>query len=167
MFRILTSMLFILTHSVLAQASGFNGSYRVDTQKWVASYAGETEVDGLPVTVSLEEARSSLGIPEIMVGASSLVPTETAPVQRSFRLSLIVSHNPAIRTSYVIRPRTVSVDGALRLAYVSELDQRGFQFLATVQPDSTVLVSYTRKTATGGSLTGQIVLSPVPRVLAK
>lgn len=167
MFRIVTCMVFILTHSVMAQAGSLSTNLRIDTQKWVTSYAGETEVDGLLVTVNLDEARSNLGIPDIMIGLSGLVPMETVPAQRNFRLSFIVSHNPSIRTSYVIQPRTVSVDGALRLAYVSQLDQRDFQFMATVQPDSTVLVSYTRKTAQGGSTTGQILLSPVPSVLEK
>jgi|GEM_PF-5555704 len=167
MFRVLICTVFILTHSLMAQAASVYSSTRIDTQKWVTSYAGETVVDGLPVIVNLDEARSNLGIPEIMVGIDTLVPTESAPLKRTFRLNFIVSHNQAIRTAYLIQPRTVAVDGALRLAYISTQDERDFQFMATVQDDSTILVSYTRKTALGSVLTGQIILSPVPHILAK
>jgi hypothetical protein len=166
-FRLLTSMLFILTHSVLAQASGNMGSLRIETQKWVTSYAGETELDGLPVIVNLDESQGNLGIPEIMAGMSSVVPTEAVTPKRSFRLNLIVAHNPAIRAIYKIEPRSVPIAGSIRLAYLSQLDERGFQFMATVQDDGSVLVSYTRKTTLGGTLNGQITLSPVPRILAK
>ena len=170
MIRFIGCMVFILTNSVIAQAGDFNGAVRLESKKWVTSYAGETEVDGLNVTVNFDEAKSNLDIPQIMIGtpASTLVPLSTSPAKRAFRLNFIVSHNPTIRTAYAVEPRNVSMDGTIRLAYVSDLEEkRDFHFVATMQEDSTVLVSYFRKNTLGGTSTGQIVLSPVPHILGK
>ena len=162
MFRFIT-FAFILTHSVAAQAATF-GNVRIETQKWVSTYRGETEVDGLPVTVSLDVSRNSLHVPEAMVGVDTLVPL-VAREQRAYRLTFIVSHNPRIQTSYPVQARNVSIDGALRFAYVSEFDQkRDYTFVVTAREDGVLEATYNRRLATGETATGQILLAPIPSI---
>lgn len=170
MFKLITFAI-IFTHSVIAQAAGLSGSIRLETQKWVTAYSGETEVDGLPVFVNMDVARNPLQIPDAMVGVNadqySVVPFN-APEKKAYRLTFIVCHNPRIQTTYVIHPRTVSIDGAPRFAYVSELDaKRDFTFLVTAAEDGRMNVAFTRKFADGSSGEGKILLNPVPSILTK
>lgn len=162
MFRFIT-FVFILTHSVAAQAAQF-GNVRIETQKWVSTYRGETEVDGLPVTVSLDVSRNALQVPEAMVAVDTLVPL-VAREQRAYRLTFLVSHNPRIQTSYPVFGRNVSIDGALRFAYVSELDPaRDYTFVVTAREDGLLEATYSRRLATGETASGQILLSPIPSI---
>jgi hypothetical protein len=164
MLRFIT-FAFILTHSVMAQAAGISGNVRIETQKWVATHSGETEIDGLPVIVRLEEARHDLGIREAMVGAEGLVPL-VAPQKRAYRLTFTVAHNPRIQATYVVQPRNVSIEGAIRFAYVSELyTNRDFQFVITAQEDGSLAADFTRKLAAGGVSTGRIKLASIPHIL--
>jgi hypothetical protein len=188
MFKLLTCMAFILTHSVAAQAAGFSGNIRLETKKWITSYVGETEVDGLPVVVNFDEAQIDLAIPEMLVkpqivkvdlgfdsyesfnqdSDTSFFAPVAPPSKRSYRLNFIVSHNPRIQSTYDVHPRTVSMDGFPRLAYVSSLDtEKLFHFVVTTRGDGKLLVSYTRKTPENGLVTGEIVLSPSAHALRK
>jgi hypothetical protein len=168
MMRMLFCLVLILTNTVLAQAAD-NGTIHISTHKWITTYAGEAEVDGLPVLATLDESQLNLDIPEVMASSSDTpVPSLLPVVRKAYRLNLIVSQNPRVQIPYVVQPRTISDDGAPRFAYVSDLDQaKDLHFIITRQPDGTLHVVYARKAADGSLNKGDFVLSPVPHILAK
>ncbi len=173
MKRITTSLIsfLILTNAALAQAAdGNNGAVHILAQKWVSTYAGETEVDGLPVTASLDEGMPNLLVPDVMAALDSTqVPGGVMPVVRkNYRLNLAVSHNPNIRIAYPVFPRTISVEGAAQFAFVSDLEpNKDFHFVITTEKEGTLHVHYTRKVTDGRVLEGDFDLSPVPHILGK
>jgi hypothetical protein len=163
MFRFIT-FVFILAHSVAAQASNF-GTVRIETKKWITSFSGETEVDGLPVTVNLEVSKNALEIPAVMAGGETFVPFISVD-KRAYRLTFIVSHSPRIQTSYAVEPRNVSIEGMPRFAYVSEqAPNRDYAFVVTAEQDGALLVNFSRRLPDGENTTGQIVLSPIPNTM--
>lgn len=164
MFRLATCMAFILTNSVIAQAGNFHGSVRIETKAWATHYAGETQIDGLPVLVNLDVADQGLELktPMALVDVDTVIPTFKPANERTMRLNFIVEHNRGIQSAYEIQPRVVAVNGALRSAYVSSLDaSRDFAFVVITQDDGTMLVKFTRRTSVGGNVEGEIVLSPI------
>ena len=167
MMRLIFCLAFIFTNSVLAQASEF-GTARIISQKWVATYAGEAEIDGLPVIVNLEEALPTLQIPEALAGNDVMVPSLLPVVKKMYRLNIIVSHNPRIQSSFLVQPRTVSMDGSPRFAYISDLDPaQDFQFVITKEKSGDLNVSYNRKVSDGSFQKGSFMLAPVPHILNK
>lgn len=168
--RTLTCLIFILTNSVIAQADFQpvdNGTIQMETQKWIATHAGQTEIDGLPVIAALEEVHAGMQIPDMVaLHGETMVPSLLPVVQQSYRLTLTASHHPLIRASYEVNPTTISMEGDFRMAFVSSsADQRGFQFVATAENDGTIRVMYTRKVFGSGEPThGEFQLSPVPHI---
>jgi hypothetical protein len=86
-------------------------------------------------------------------------------VRPNVRLVIRVSHNPSIQAVYDLQPRTLSLAGEARFAYVSELDQDlGITLVVTPSEDGKLHVSYTRESEKGG-LNGTFTLFPVPHIL--
>ena len=167
--RTLFCLLFILTNAVMAQAAE-TGALHIDTQKWITTHVGEGEVDGLPVTAQLEESPISLEIPGAMAAApgdDTMVPTLNPIVKKSYRLNLLVSQSPRIQFAYPVEARRVSLDGAVRFAYVSDLDPgKDIHFVITTEADGALHVTYARK-ATSGVVTGDFRLTSVPHILSR
>lgn len=163
-------LVFILTNAVMAQAAE-TGAVHINAQKWVTTYAGETEVDGLPVLANLDESQLGLQIPEAMAdidGGDLIVPSLMPVVKKSYRLNLLVSHNPRIQIAYPIESRRVSIDGSVRAALVSDLEpNKDFHFVITQEANGSLHVTYTRKVTDGRVLTGDFMLAPVPHILSK
>lgn len=167
MFRLFSCLALILTHSVAAQAGSFAGVARIETQKWSTQYTGQTELDGLPVTVNFDVFEAGLGLRDTMalVNIDTVIPSFKPDSANAARLNFIVSHNPRVQSAYEVKPQLVSMDGTPRSAYVSQFGgAKDFSFLVTSQDDGTLLVNFTRKLAQGGTASGQIVLAPVATV---
>ncbi len=164
MFRFIT-FAFILTHSIVAQAGNSLGSVRIDTQKWETVYSGETELDGLPVLVSMEMSRHDLQIQDALIGHKSLVPL-IAKERIAYRLVFKASHSPRIQAVYSIEPQTISTEGSPRFAYVSRMDpERDFQFIVTNLDNGSMAAAYSRRLPSGESDHGVIVLNPAVTAL--
>jgi hypothetical protein len=162
MLRSIFCLVFILTNAVLAQA-GENGAIHIATQKWVATYAAtDAEIDGLPVAAKLEESLPGLDIED---ARAAMVPSPLPVIRKSYRLTLLVSQNPRVELSYAVFPRTVSIDGNPRFAYVSSGDQ-DTQFVITTEADGSLHVAYSRK-GTEGLSTGDFALAPIPHILGR
>lgn len=153
---LLLSLTIILTTSVMAQAS---------EPKWVTNYSTETEVDGLPVRANLDVAENLNNNPiasfESGVADHSLLPV----VKREYRLNLIVSEHPRVEMTYKVQPRTISVNGQPKFAYVSDLgsDQK-IHFLITTRENGLLDVDYSQKADNGNLSVGSFSLLPVPHV---
>lgn len=162
--RTLTCLFFILTNSVIAQADfqpQNDGNVELQLQQWIPTYAGETEIDGLPVVVTFEEVKAGTQVPSMVAMAPSLLPVE----RQSYRLNLTISHRPVVRAIYEVNPSPVSVAGDFRFAYLSvSNDERGFQFAALTEEDGTLLVTYTRQVVSGNPIKGEFRLYPVPHI---
>jgi hypothetical protein len=158
-----------LASTATAQAAD-TGAAHINTQKWITTYAAEAEVDGLPVLATLDESPIGLEIPAEMVnipGDSTLVPSLNPVVKKRYRLNLIVSRQPLVQMSYPVESRRVSIDGAVRFAYVSDLTPTNdIQFLITSESDGTLRVQYNRKLSEGMA-SGEFALAPVPHILSK
>lgn len=168
MMRSIFCFAFILTNAVMAQAADL-GTTHIETQKWVSLYAGEAEVDGLPVAVTLDSSQLSLPIPNAIGSANDvMVPSLLPVVKREYRLSLVVSQKPRLVLTYRMRPRTISIDGSPRFAYVSDLDPRqDIQFMITTEASGSLRVAYSRRGNDGRFTNGEFALVPVPHILAK
>jgi hypothetical protein len=159
-------LVFIFANTVLSQAADF-GTVRVNTQKWITTYSGEAEVDGLPVTAHLDEGAPGLDIPDVTVGEGTFVPSLTPVVRKTYRLNLVVSESPRVSFAFPVVARTISIEGSPRFAFVSDLAaNKDFHFVITVEAGGSLRVSYTRKVS-DGILEGDFALVPVPHVLAK
>ncbi len=170
--RALTCLIFILTNSVIAQAEFQpvdQGNIQLKTQSWVATYAGETEIDGLPVIAAFEEVKAGADIPQMIAQVPQgevLVPSLLPVIRPAYRLTLTISHRPIVRAIYEISPSTVSIDGELRTAYLSSAnDERGFQFVVTPREDGSFHVTYTRRSLLATLAQGEFELYPVPHTL--
>ena len=164
---------FILASTVLAQAApldelDFGVQAPFETTGWVAKYAGETELDGLPVIASFDTKESSFAVPQWYAekGGMHLGLPATEQPKPLFRLTLTAAHNAKVRAIYSLQRRMVSLDGMITLAYVSDAaDERGFCFLVVIGYDGEIKVSYTRKTALNSLSEGRFSMSPVPQTL--
>lgn len=162
-------LVFILTNAVMAQAADL-GTTHINMQKWITTYAGEGEVDGLPVTAILQETELRGSVPAAMasVGDDAIVPSLMPVVQKAYRLNLIVSRSPLVQITYTVQPRHVSIEGAERFAYVSDLaPNQDIQFVITTETNGGLHVTYARKVADGSVVNGEFALAPVPHILSK
>ena len=154
---LLISISFILTTSVMAQAS------ESTNLKWITQYSTSTQVNGLPVKANLDEAQIYGGTPlEIVGDASSDFPV----VARQFRLVLVVSESPLVKMVYRVQPRTISIQGQPRLAYESDpADTHQLHFLITPGQNGALQVDYSQTGEAGDLNAGTFSLSPVPHIL--
>jgi len=162
-------LVFILTNAVMAQAADL-GTTHLQLQKWTTTYAGEGEVDGLPVDAILQETQLTAQIPAAMasVGDDAIVPSLMPVIKKAYRLNLIVSRSPLVQMTYTVEPRHVSIDGTERFAYVSDLaPNNNIQFVITTEANGSLHVTYARKVADGSQVNGEFALSPVPHILGK
>lgn len=169
MLKLTACLIFILTNSVMAQAAlpaGDMQTSQISIEKWVPTYAGETEVDGLPVTAILEQSQETAAPQFNALIQDSYVPSLLPVIKRRYRLNLVVSHNPHVHAVYEVSPKTVSVEGDVQKVFVSDAnDARGFQFLVTAEKDGTLKVEYNRKVADGNYIHGDFHLASIPHTL--
>jgi hypothetical protein len=164
---VFTSVFFILSNSVIAQASTPQtdlGIAKVETSKWVATHAGNTQIDGLEVVASLETVTHEIEIPkELANKMNTLVPLVSLK-KKSVRIALTAVENPSLRVKFPLVGRNVSVDGVTRFAYITESDS-DFQFLIVADDENNLTASYVRKISPNDFEEGEIQLSALPSIL--
>ncbi len=164
---IFTSVFFILSNTVIAQAATTQaelGIAKVETTKWMATHAGNTEIDGLEVVAALQTVTHEMEIPkELAEKMNTLVPL--APIKKqSYRIVITSVENPALRAKFELVGKNVSVDGVVRFAYINASDAE-FQFLILVNEDGTLQANYVRNISPNQVEEGKILLSALPTIL--
>ncbi len=164
---IFTSVFFILTGSVMAQAASPHaqlGIAKVETSKWLATHAGNAEIDGLSVVASLETLTHEIEIPkELANQMNTLVPL--APMKKkNYRMVFTAVENPTLQAKFDLVGRNVSIDGVVRFAYINA-NEAEFQFLIVPNEDGTLQAKYVRQIATNQFEEGEIQLNALATIL--
>lgn len=163
-------LLFILTNSVIAQASTLHGDLgiaRIETTNWTTTHAGQMKLDGLDVVAALETINQKIQVPTVLANSpQTLVPL--SPVSKKFyRLQLAAVENPALRVRFELEGRTVSVNGMKRFAFISKANNQDFQFLILAHEDGSLQASFTRKLSESEFEEGEFTLAPLAHILQK
>jgi len=167
MSKLFLCLLFILTNSVMANASTLNndlGIARIEPNTWKATHAGELQLDGMPVVAALQMVETQMVLPAVLANnLHTLVPLH--PTQKkSFRLIVAAVEKPTLRAQFELQGQTVSVDGVTRYAYVSKDSTDDFQFLIVAEKDGTLRATYTRGSGTNLEQ-GEFTLAPLAQIL--
>jgi hypothetical protein len=160
MKTLLLSLTFILTTSVMAQAANLN------QKMWVTQYETDTEINGLPVRARLDVAQMDGDTPIVSLERTSNSRSLLPVLPRECRLVLLVSEMPRVQLAFLLQPRSVSVDGQPRFAYVSELgnDQK-LHFLLTTEANGTLHANYSQRGENGEISVGEFSLPAVLHAL--
>jgi hypothetical protein len=164
---VFTSVFFILSNSVIAQASTPQtdlGIAKIETSKWMATHAGSTQIDGLEVVASLETVTHEIEIPKELANKMNTLVPLVSMKKKGFRIALTAVENPALRVKFPLVGKNVSVDGITRFAYITESDA-DFQFLIVAEEDGTLNASYVRKISANNFEEGEIRLEALPTIL--
>jgi hypothetical protein len=167
MSKLFLCLLFILTNSVMANASPLNndlGITRIDPNTWKTTHAGELELDGIPVVAALQMVETSIELPaQLANNLQTLVPLN--PVQKKyFRLIVAAVEKPSLRAQFELEGQTVSVDGVTRYAYLSKDSAEDFQFLIVAEKNGTLRATYTRGAGSQAEQ-GEFILAPLAQIL--
>jgi len=167
MSKLFLCLLFILTNSVMANASSLNndlGITRIDPNTWKATHAGELELDGMAVVAALQTVEARMELPALLANKlQTLVPLH--PVQKkSFRLIIAAVEKPSLKAQFELEGQTVSVDGVTRYAYISKDSAEEFQFLIVAEKDGTLRATYTRGAGSQAEQ-GEFILAPLAQIL--
>lgn len=149
----------IMTHAVAAQANTVQaelGIARLVTDRWTSTHAGQTQIDGINVVVTLETLRKSFVSAEYTVA----LPEFQKHAQKEYRLQVSAEENPVLRARYGLVPAQISNEGELDNALVS-LDSEEFHFVVAPSKDGNMMVSYTRQVGGGKTESGSFWLMPL------
>lgn len=167
MFAVATTLLFILTNSVIAQAAipaefapREINSPALSTDQWQPRYSGTAELNGMAVTATLEMAERTVEVPEAMANQLNTLMVLEPASRTVTRLSLALQESPDLGAFYPLKNTLVSFDGVFRKAFVTmDSSNQEFHFVLTHEADGSVKVNYSRNA--GGDLAASFVLRPI------
>jgi hypothetical protein len=162
MFRILSLMTLMLTGASFAHADNQPLGNPDGQYLWVATYAGQAQINDMNVLVTIDQAMNYVeNIP-----GGDFHPMEG--VQPSYRINVLSVEQPALRMTLPLLSHPVTIEGVSRMALLSDKSVPSpFSFVIYTQPDGTLEAFYTQKVDSGSINKGDFVLNPVPHVFHK
>jgi hypothetical protein len=168
MIRTFFCLVFILSNSVVAQASftaGSLGIARMELSSWTTTHVGEVQIDGMRVSAVMEAMDQEVRVPAIRTELPQLRVPLAPSEQKGFRLVLVASENPSLRARFALKGRIVNVDGVNRFGYLSEDPNQDFQFLILAREDGALQAVFTRKVGHDQMEQGEFTLAPLAQLL--